>query len=71
MSNSRAQNWSPSKKRFPDNDYHKRQLPGPGAYYPCDYNNCQGYLLSSFKNGGTLKYIKDSNVRRVEKEHSD
>ena len=55
ISNSKAANFSPSKKRFADGNKHILSVPGPGNYTPSDYNNGQ-YLLSNFKNGGSIKY---------------
>ena len=46
MKNSKAARWSPSKKRFVDENKHKKTLPGPAQYYPSDYNNNAGYVLS-------------------------
>lgn len=60
ISNSRAAAWSPSKKRFDDDELRsKRSIPGPGNYNPNDYNSGQ-YLLSNFKSYGVRKYIPDS-----------
>jgi hypothetical protein len=58
IKNSKAANWSPSKQRFIDHNSHKKDYPAPGHYNPTDYS--QGsYLLSTFKNGGSVKIIKD------------
>ena len=59
ISNSRAANWSPSKKRFEDEMRLKKLIPGPGTYNPSDYNGGQ-YLLSNFKSYGTRKMVPDS-----------
>ena len=60
ISNSKAAAWSPSKKRFDEEELRsKRSIPGPGNYNPSDYNAGQ-YLLSNFKTYGTRKYIPDS-----------
>lgn len=57
ISNSRAANWSPSKKRFHDEGERlRKQIPGPGQYNPIDYKS-GNYLLSNFKNYGTKKYM--------------
>lgn len=48
ISNSRAANWSPSKKRFEER--RPSISPGPGGYNPTDYSQGNGYLLSNFKN---------------------
>ena len=60
MSNSRAANWSPSKKRFEDENRHKKNLPGPGVYNPSDYSGNMGYILSTNKNLGSIKMRNDS-----------
>ena len=60
IENTRAAAWSPSKKRFEDDQRHKRSLPGPGDYYPSDQLAGQ-YLLSNFKSYGTRKYVPDAN----------
>jgi hypothetical protein len=54
--NSRAANWSPSKKRFIDETRPTRDLPGPGHYNPSDTCSNGMYLLSNFKNYGTKKF---------------
>jgi len=54
ISNSRAQAWSPNKKRFVDPNYHNRDLPGPGNYNPSDYSNGL-YKLSTHRNCGNCK----------------
>lgn len=47
IQNSKAAAWSPSKKRFNDDDRLKRDLPGPGFYQPDDQSMTSGrYLLS-------------------------
>lgn len=38
IENSKAAAWSPSKKRFVDENYHTRYIPGPGNYNPTDYS---------------------------------
>jgi hypothetical protein len=60
IANSRAANWSPSKKRFIDENRHKREIPGPGVYFPSDYNGNMGYVLSTNKNLGSVKIKQDS-----------
>ena len=55
VQNSRAANWSPSKKRFIDLTKHKRDIPGPGNYHVSDYAGGQ-YLLSNFKSYGVRVY---------------
>lgn len=60
MSNSKAANWSPSKKRFHDEGHRLRALiPGPGQYNPVDYR-AGNYLLSNFKTYGTRKYMNSN-----------
>lgn len=53
--NSKAATWSPTKQRFPDNNYYNRDTPGPGNYNPTDY---QGglYITSKFRNRGSIQY---------------
>ena len=38
VENSRAAAWSPNKKRFVDDNYYKRDIPGPGNYNPGEYS---------------------------------
>ena len=59
MPNSKAQAWSPSKKRFEDFNKFKAGLPGPADYNSSDY---QGgvYVLSTHKNLGNIKISQDS-----------
>lgn len=60
VENSRATKWSPSKQRFPDPDYYRKQSPGPGEYQPSDYNYSTGmYITSQFKNRGSIQYKRD------------
>jgi len=63
IQNSRAANWSPSKKRFIDENRHKRDIPGPGNYNPSDYSGGQ-YLLSTNKNLGSIK-IKEASLKKA------
>jgi hypothetical protein len=58
MANSRAANWSPSKKRFIDENRHKKDIPGPGVYNPSDYSGSMGYILSNNKNLGSVTMKK-------------
>mmetsp|Transcript_2740 Transcript_2740/g.4685 ORF Transcript_2740/g.4685 Transcript_2740/m.4685 type:complete len:128 (+) Transcript_2740:430-813(+) len=60
ISNSRAAAWSPSKKRFVDQNKHKAEIPGPGEYNPSDYN-AGSYILSNFKNYGSIRIKGDNN----------
>lgn len=60
MKNSKAARWSPSKKRFVDENKHKKTLPAPNQYYPSDYNNDAGYVLSTNINTGSMKMRKDN-----------
>lgn len=60
VANSRAANWSPSKKRFIDENRHLRDIPGPGVYNPSDYSGNMGYILSTNKNSGSIRMRKDS-----------
>lgn len=50
------------KKRFIDENRHKRDIPGPGNYNPSDYSGGQ-YLLSTNKNLGSIK-IKESSLKK-------
>ena len=63
IQNSRAANWSPSKKRFIDENRHKRDIPGPGNYNPSDYSGGQ-YLLSTNKNLGSIK-IREASLKKA------
>jgi len=63
MKNSRAAKWSPSKKRFIDDNRHKKKFPGPAAYNPSDYNNSIGYVLSNNINHGSIKMKRDQNIK--------
>tara|TARA_B100000780_G_C20888107_1_gene353419 strand:- start:66 stop:356 length:291 start_codon:yes stop_codon:yes gene_type:complete len=63
MENSRAARWSPNKKRFVDENRLKKKLPGPAEYYPSDYNNAIGYVLSNNINQGSYKMKKDQNLK--------
>ena len=63
MKNSKAARWSPSKKRFVDENKHKKTLPGPAQYYPSDYNNNVGYVLSTNINTGSMKMRKDNQIQ--------
>jgi hypothetical protein len=56
IKNSRAANWSPSKKRF--SQIRTNETPGPGVYNPSDYTNGGLYVLSNFKNRGTPAIIR-------------
>jgi len=59
LPNSKAANWSPSKKRFYDSVQHTKYLPGPGAYNPSDVESTSGgYIVSNFRNTGNVKFIK-------------
>lgn len=61
IENTKAAAWSPSKKRFGEFENeirHKQAIPGPGNYDPADYSGGK-YLLSSFKNYGTRKFMPD------------
>lgn len=61
IENTRAAAWSPSKKRFGEFENEirlKNTIPAPGTYDPKDYSNDK-YLLSSFKNYGTRKFMPD------------
>lgn len=60
--NSRAANWSPSKKRFIDETRLKSYIPGPGQYNPSDTCSNGMYLLSNFKNYGTKKFKQDTKM---------
>ena len=60
VENSRATKWSPSKNRFVDSDYYRRDMPGPGNYNPSDYNASSGmYVTSQFRNRGSIQYRRD------------
>ena len=69
IENTKAAAWSPSKKRFGEFENeirHKQAIPGPGNYDPEDYSGGK-YLLSSFKNYGTRKFMPDqcrNNLKR-------
>lgn len=56
--NSRAANWSPSRRRFPDHQRPYRHIPGPGTYNPSDRDDAHSYVVSNFRNGGNVKFIK-------------
>jgi hypothetical protein len=62
MKNSKAARWSPSKKRFVDDNKHRNKMPGPGQYYPSDYSNEVGYVLSTNINSGTMRMRRDNQV---------
>ena len=62
MKNSKAARWSPSKKRFVDENKYKKALPGPAQYYPSDYSNNAGYVLSTNINTGSMKMRKDNQI---------
>jgi len=56
--NSRAAQWSPSRNRFPDHTRQKKFVPGPGTYNPSDRDDALSYVLSNYRNGGNVKFIK-------------
>ena len=33
-------------------------MPGPGAYNPSDIESNGSYIVSNFRNGGNVKFIK-------------
>lgn len=67
VENSRATKWSPSKTRFVDNDYYRRNTPGPGNYNPSDYDSSTGmYITSKFRNRGSIQYRHDI-TKKVER----
>jgi hypothetical protein len=60
VENSRASKWSPSKQRFADPEYYRKDLPGPGNYNPSDYHADTGqYITSQFRNRGSIQYRRD------------
>lgn len=61
MKNSKAARWSPSKKRFIDDQAYKKAIPGPGTYYPSDYTNDSGYVLSTNINTGSGPKMRRDN----------
>jgi hypothetical protein len=68
ISNTRAANWSPSKKRFVDENRLKKDIPGPGVYNPSDYSGSVGYILSTNKNVGSVK-IKLDSYRKTQRDN--
>lgn len=63
--NSRAQNWSPSKRRFEDEQKATKEVPGPGNYDLTDSLSANGrYLLSKYKSYGTQVYRQPSVIGR-------
>ena len=64
ISNSRAANFSPSKQRFPPDNHSTRDMPGPGQYTPSDCVS-GNYVLSTIKNGGSIKMIRDTKPGRT------
>lgn len=55
IENSKAAAWSPSKKRFNDDNRYNRNLPAPNHYHPSDKSDGH-YLLSNFKTDGVRIY---------------
>ena len=71
VENSRATKWSPSKQRFADADYYRKDLPGPGNYQPSDYNSSTGmYITSKFRNRGSIQYRNDIS-KKIERTKTD
>ena len=58
ISNSRAANWSPSKSRFAPDNLSTKDVPGPGQYTPVDCVS-GNYILSTIKNGGSMRMVKE------------
>ena len=70
VSNSRAAQWSPSKKRFPPGNQAMRDTPGPGQYTPSDCVS-GNYVVSTFRNGGSIRMIRDTRPGRTRARVSD
>lgn len=68
ISNSRAANWSPSKQRFAPGNQSMRDTPGPGQYTPSDCVS-GNYVLSTTRNGGSIKMIRDTKPGRARSRH--
>ena len=68
IANSKAANWSPSKQRFAPDNRAMRNTPGPGSYTPSDCVS-GNYVLSTTKNGGSIKRIRDTKPGRTRARH--
>ena len=63
IENSKAAAWSPSKKRFNDDNRLTRDLPAPNHYNPSDKSQGQ-YLLSNFKTYGVRVFKQKCSTRK-------